>query len=898
MSSNNPTHSTTGSRSGNARRGLRGKKNSRGPGQPPASPKSRAVTPPPPPSPPVPSYTGGSPTKGNILKAGMRVIPGTLSPVPGAYGMTPPTEPIPEPMMDSSHGSHASRNSNSEGHSYNDALILPKARRKQADGSISKAGMRVIQKPKAASPVPGAYGMTVPSDPATLYEPMMDSSHGSHASRNSHSESHSHSYGDALILPKAKRHPSSGTPGGISKAGMRVIQNPTVSRSNSDAAAPSPQEPGSAISSPRIQKAHMSRSSTDPAMPAGLRGNAAPSSSQGGKAGMRLARKSSADTASSNTYPRVSTGFPPETNPAVDNGMVMDATPRALDQRPGAYAGDLEANYDRRSSAEFANLGMDSSANQQETSAVFQAQSVVGATFESSSAFFEDKSSVILATTKPLTTSSYRSDTARTEDPTSGSANDAPVFDAAMMYPVIDEEGKEDAESSKKRWYCVGACLLLVVVVVAVVVGLVVAGGGADDAASSDSQTATERDTTDSAPSDLDLSLMPDLPAITVQSLRNPESPPALAFEWLIGDPSFDTYPKWRKRQRFALATFYHALGGPNWPTSNEQVKSWMDYNVPECDWLNYDGSCSNEGEVKFLQITRLSRFQGLIPPEIQLLEKLEDIQLSNNILNVAFEDFLPLGTESLPPSLRNFNCTFCRLQGSMPTEIGLLPNLKGLSLEENTLSGGLPSELGLLTDMEKLHLMKVGLTGTLPSEVGNMASLSDIRLTDNAFTGSLPSEIGNLSNLVQAYFTYCSLSGSLPTNVGALTNLLALSLEGNAITGPIPTEVGIITRMQYLLLLNNALTGTLPTELARLTSVRSLFLSRNSLDGTIPTQFGEMTTLENLGMGYNRLTGDIPSELGRLSLLEMLRVEGNPTSESVPSEVAALPNFANFQLN
>ena len=909
MSSHNPTHTPTGGRSGNNRRGLRGKnKASKGPGQPLASSNmSRAVTPPPPPAPPFTSYTAS--TNGSISKAGMRVLPKTqaLSAVPGAYGMTAvSSEPMPEPMMDSSHGSHASRNSNSEGHSYNDAVILPKVRRQKTDGTgtggISKAGMRVIQKPKAATPVPGAYGMAVPHDPSTMYEPMMDSSHGSHASRNSHSESHSHSYGDALILPKAKRQQSHGT-GGISKAGMRVIQKPKASRSISDAAAPSLQEPFSALSQQAIPKPHLSRSSTDPvqAVSAGLRGNAAPSSSHGGKAGMRLARKTSVDTASNTTYPvsGVPLNYVPEIDPAEGSKIVMDSTPQALDQRPGAYAGDLEANYDRRADAKLANLGIDASTNQQDTNTTIDSgklQSVVFVSGERSSCLYDEKSSAFLAKSKTLPNSSNKSDTAWTEDATNRSNTNVPVFEAAKLYPVMDEDGNEETGSSKKRWYCVGACLLLIVVA-AVVVGVVVAGGGTNDVTSAASQSITEADTPAVAPNDLDLSLMPDLPAITVQSLRDPESPQALAFNWLVEDPSFVIYPKWRQRQRFALATFYYALNGPNWPTSNEQVNGWMDYNISECDWLNYDGSCTTEGEVKLLQISRLSRFQGLIPPEIQLLEKLEDIQLSNNILNTAFEDFLPLRTESLPPSLRYFNCTSCRLQGSIPAEIGLLSNIKGLALEDNTLSGDLPSELGLLTNIEKLHLMNVGLTGTVPSEVGNMVSLNVLRLTDNAFTGSLPSEIGSLSNLVDGIFAYCGLSGSLPTNIGTMMNLVELNLEGNSVTGPIPTELGILSRLQTLRLLLNGLTGTLPTELARLASVRSLFLSRNSIEGTIPTQFGEMTTLEYLGLAFNRLTGAIPSEVGRLSLLQSFRVIDNPMSESIPSEVAALPNSANFQL-
>ncbi|CAB9522455.1 expressed unknown protein [Seminavis robusta] len=47
--------------------------------------------------------------------------------------------------------------------------------------------------------------------------------------------------------------------------------------------------------------------------------------------------------------------------------------------------------------------------------------------------------------------------------------------------------------------------------------------------------------------------------------LDDPTSPQARANNWMWEDPYFDTYPKWQKIQRFALAVIYHAMEGDNW---------------------------------------------------------------------------------------------------------------------------------------------------------------------------------------------------------------------------------------------------------------------------------------------------------------------------------------------
>jgi hypothetical protein len=104
------------------------------------------------------------------------------------------------------------------------------------------------------------------------------------------------------------------------------------------------------------------------------------------------------------------------------------------------------------------------------------------------------------------------------------------------------------------------------------------------------------------------------------------------------------------------------------------------------------------------------------------------------------------------------------RLRGSIPTELGLLTNLKELVLFANTLTGGIPTEIGMLTKLEYLDLGKCiehdvclhrrystvshtfyffstyenCLTGTFPTELGLLRHLEELNLRTNRLEGSL----------------------------------------------------------------------------------------------------------------------------------------------------------------
>jgi len=132
------------------------------------------------------------------------------------------------------------------------------------------------------------------------------------------------------------------------------------------------------------------------------------------------------------------------------------------------------------------------------------------------------------------------------------------------------------------------------------------------------------------------------------------------------------------------------------------------------------------------------------------------------------------------------------------------------IELVWNALTGSIPSELGLLSDLKSLNLSNnshrgsIGLTGSIPSELGQLSSLRVLHLDSNSLTGSIPSELGRLSSLKVLQLSGNDLESNIPTQLGQLTNLKHLMLSGNDLTGCVPE----IRDYVHVVLDGNALTG------------------------------------------------------------------------------------------
>jgi len=213
---------------------------------------------------------------------------------------------------------------------------------------------------------------------------------------------------------------------------------------------------------------------------------------------------------------------------------------------------------------------------------------------------------------------------------------------------------------------------------------------------------------------------------------------------------------------------------------------------------------------------------------------------------------------------------------GTIPTEIGIISDLKYLTLLSYYLTGTIPSEIGLLSDLTSLNLFFNDLTGTVPTEIGLMSSLTRLHFSSNALTGTIPSQLGLISGLESLSLSSNSFIGSMPSELGLLSNLEVLFLHENALTGILATEVGLMSNLTVFGLRQNVLTGPIPSEIGLLSSARYLKFSNNDLSGTVPSEIGLMSSLSFLGLDGNKLEGTLPTEVETMSNLTSLVLFGN----------------------
>ena len=116
---------------------------------------------------------------------------------------------------------------------------------------------------------------------------------------------------------------------------------------------------------------------------------------------------------------------------------------------------------------------------------------------------------------------------------------------------------------------------------------------------------------------------------------------------------------------------------------------------------------------------------------------------------------------------------------------------LQILDLGENYLLGSVPTNLGNLPDLYWLALSDNDLGGSLDflTSLTNCSKLETMDLSTNQFGGVLPISVGNLSTqLIELYFGSNEISATILVTLGNLVNLIALGMEYNLFTSLIPT--------------------------------------------------------------------------------------------------------------
>lgn len=180
-------------------------------------------------------------------------------------------------------------------------------------------------------------------------------------------------------------------------------------------------------------------------------------------------------------------------------------------------------------------------------------------------------------------------------------------------------------------------------------------------------------------------------------------------------------------------------------------------------------------------------------------------------------------------------------LQGSLPTEIGMLSSLVHLDVSNNRVIGTIPEELYDLARLEKIFLYENNLSGTISSRIINLWDLSHYHLGQNKLTGTIPT--------------------TMRSNSRGIYKIRYFNVYNNEMTGTL--EEGMrLRQMWYMDLGRNKFSGTLPS-LAEFVRLRHLHLDFNNFTGTVPSTVVTAGDgrIQTLTLNNNALTGDLPGD-------------------------------------
>ncbi|MEZ4708293.1 MAG: carboxypeptidase regulatory-like domain-containing protein [Caldilineaceae bacterium] len=332
-----------------------------------------------------------------------------------------------------------------------------------------------------------------------------------------------------------------------------------------------------------------------------------------------------------------------------------------------------------------------------------------------------------------------------------------------------------------------------------------------------------------------------------------------------------------------ALVDLFNSTNGLGWTNST----GWLKTNTP-CNWYGVSCALGHVSELYLLE----NNLNGTIPSSLDQLSELRVLHFADNVLSSS----LPLEIGGLS-NLEEIHLGNNQLSGPLPASLGNLSKLRKLWIFNNQIQGAIPAELMDLTGLTQLGLFGNQLVGPLPTGWQNLTQLEYLGLAENPIGGTIPMEIGNLTNLRTIYWANSQLTGVIPASFSNLTNLEELMLNNNQLDGPIPIFLGNLTKLRNLSLHHNLLSGIIPPSLGNLSALEDLALSDNPLAGSIPSGLGNLTNLRTLSLYQAQLTGPIPTTFGQLTNLEVFYGWSNQLTGTLPIELGNLTKLRSLDL-
>ncbi|CAB9529592.1 leucine Rich Repeat [Seminavis robusta] len=385
-------------------------------------------------------------------------------------------------------------------------------------------------------------------------------------------------------------------------------------------------------------------------------------------------------------------------------------------------------------------------------------------------------------------------------------------------------------------------------------------------------------------------------------------SPQSKAYEWLRADPLVSEYTEARLVQRFAIATLYYSLGGPEWL---EQGGGTTTITVDEILPGNHRQLQPNVSTAA-PQLSNSSRPQGTSqgsgrpppngPPPGPMRPTIKHVNitsakwLSYGIPECEWFSLGSLNSKEVcneDGSFRNLHILQNNLVGTLPEELMLMTSLQSLKLARGQIGSTIFTQIGQMTQLTNLRLFSLDLTGTIPSEVGLLSNtLEGLSLLDNQLTGSLPEQLWQLSHLKTIIVGRNSFGGSIASDIGyRMPKIQTVMLDRNQFSGVIPSSLGLCTNLKVADFDGNPFIGQIPSELGQAQLMHRLFLADTNLSGSVPSELGLLTGLRELRLSNNpMINGSIPLELEQLNeSMHTLLLEGTSLTGTIPQGLCGL---------
>ncbi|XP_059441760.1 receptor-like protein 14 [Corylus avellana] len=292
------------------------------------------------------------------------------------------------------------------------------------------------------------------------------------------------------------------------------------------------------------------------------------------------------------------------------------------------------------------------------------------------------------------------------------------------------------------------------------------------------------------------------------------------------------------------------------------------------------------------------NRLEGIIPSCLGMIENIEVLDLSDNL----FHGNLPQSIFSKKSKIMFLYASSNQLEGVISFSIfanaSRLMNLDLSSNKDLEIETESPSWVPTF-QLSYLNLANCSLNKknghVFPSFISTQVFLLRLDLSHNLIEGSVPCELLFNRSIRVLSLRSNQIDGSLSFGCFAnqTSSLIAFDISENNVTGSLPENIGhLLPDLYYVDMSSNALEGIIPSSFGNL-SFEILDLSNNKLSGTIPrglTRDG--TPLVYLNLSNNKLKGEILPRDSNMTKLKSLQLNGNQFEGMISPTISNSPNL------